>query len=185
MATRRLTKKRAGAPARKPGGKAPARDKKHATRGRRTAARRAKAHDGVTPLVRVTGFGGVFFKAADPRALMGWYQKHLGIQPDAFGGWVFQWRDRRRSHRIGYTVFSPFKADTAYFDPSEKPFMFNFRVANLHALLSQLRREGIHVVDEVQELPNGRFGWIIDPDGNKIELWEPPDVDDPFSEGKV
>jgi predicted enzyme related to lactoylglutathione lyase len=139
----------------------------------------------VTPLVRVTGLGGVFFRSEDPKKLMGWYRKHLGIKAGAFGGWAFQWREKRRSERIGYTVFSPFAKDSPYFDPSEKPFMFNFRVADLHALIAQLRREGIHVLDDVQELPYGKFGWIIDPDGNKIELWEPSDVDDPFDQSEV
>jgi len=146
---------------------------------------RAGRRANVTPLVRVTGLGGVFFRSDDPKKLMGWYRKHLGIKAGAFGGWAFQWREKRRSERIGYTVFSPFTKDSPYFDPSEKPFMFNFRVADLHALIAQLRREGIHVLDDVQELPYGKFGWIIDPDGNKIELWEPPDVDDPFGKGEA
>jgi predicted enzyme related to lactoylglutathione lyase len=172
---------------------AKARAKARTTRGgarkppapRRAKARRGRHRASVTPFTRVTGIGGIFFRSDDPGVLMEWYRKHLGIPSDAFGGWAFQWRDKRRSQRIGYTVFSPFKKDTTYFDPSEKSFMFNFRVADLRALLAQLRREGIHVVDEIQELPYGKFGWIIDPEGNKIELWEPPDVDDPFSENQA
>ncbi len=132
--------------------------------------------------MRVTGIGGVFFKTGDPPALMAWYRKHLGIKPDAYGGWSFKWRERRRPQRIGTTVFSPFAHDTAYFDPSEQPYMFNFRVADLRSLLTQLRREGVHVVGDVQEFTYGKFGWIIDPEGRKIELWEPPDTDDPFAD---
>jgi predicted enzyme related to lactoylglutathione lyase len=112
---------------------------------------------------------------------MEWYRKRLGIEPDSYGGWSFQWREKRRPQRIGLTVWSPFAKDTTYLDPSELPYMFNFRVADLHALLAQLRREGVHVIDKVEEYPYGKFGWIIDPEGRKIELWEPPDVDDPFA----
>lgn len=147
--------------------------------GKKAATARPRAS--VTPLVRVTGIGGIFFKSDDPKVLMAWYQKHLGIKADSYGGWSFQWREKRRAQRIGYTVFSPFKTDTPYFDPSEAPYMFNFRVENLHALLAQLRREGVHVLDRVEEFPYGKFGWIIDPEGRKIELWEPPDNDDPFA----
>ena len=167
-------------------GKSAASKKARAKRPTRDAGPAKKERAGrrasVTPLVRVTGLGGVFFRSDDPKKLMGWYRKHLGIKAGAFGGWAFQWREKRRSERIGYTVFSPFEKDSPYFDPSEKSFMFNFRVADLHALIAQLRREGSHVIDDVQELPYGKFGWIIGPDGNKIELWEPPDVDDPFGE---
>lgn len=154
----------------------------------RAATRRAaktttpvRARANVTPLVRATGIGGVFFKSADARKLAQWYRKHLGIETDAQGAWPFQWRDKHRPQRIGYTVWSPFEKDTSYFDPSEQPYMFNFRVADLKTLLVQLRREGVHVVGEIQELPYGKFGWVIDPEGRKVELWEPPDDDDPFA----
>ena len=151
---------------------------------RAAKAKTQRARATVTPLVRVTGIGGMFFKADDPPALMRWYRKHLGIEPDLYGGWSFQWRDRRRPQRIGTTVFSPFAKDTTYFDPSEQPYMFNFRVADLKSLLSQLRREGVHVIGDVQDFPYGKFAWIIDPEGRKIELWEPPNTDDPFAENK-
>lgn len=142
--------------------------------------RRKSSRASVTPLVRVTGIGGVFFKSDDPAKLMQWYRKHLGIEAEPYGGWSFQWREKRRPQRIGYTVWSPFERGTNYFDPSEQPYMFNFRVADLKALLTQLRREGVHVIDEIQEFSYGKFGWIIDPEGRKIELWQAPDVDDPF-----
>jgi len=159
-----------------------ARSKSKPSRARKTG-KKAPPHPRatVTPLVRVTGIGGIFFKSDDPKVLMAWYQKHLGIKADPYGGWSFQWREKRRAQRIGTTVFSPFKEDTRYFDPSEAPYMFNFRVENLRALLSQLKREGVHVLDQVEEFPYGKFGWIIDPEGRKIELWEPPDIDDPFA----
>ncbi|HEX5132158.1 MAG TPA: VOC family protein [Candidatus Krumholzibacteria bacterium] len=131
---------------------------------------------------RVTGIGGIFFKSDDPAGLMDWYRRHLGIDADAHGGWLFTWRERRRTRRIGYTVFSPFARDNDYFEPSEQPYMFNFRVADLHALLTALREAGVHVIDKVEEHPYGKFGWIIDPEGRKIELWEPADVDDPFDD---
>ncbi len=134
----------------------------------------------VTPLARVTGIGGIFFKSDDPKGLMEWYRRHLGIEPSAFGGSVFKWREQHRSSRIGYTVFNPFERDTGYFEPSEQPYMFNFRVADLDGLLESLRRAGLHVIDQVEQHEYGKFGWIIDPEGRKIELWEPPDTDDPF-----
>jgi predicted enzyme related to lactoylglutathione lyase len=162
MGTRRSTGKRS-APAKKAASKAGAR--KHAP---------------VTPLARVTGIGGIFFKSDDPGKLMEWYRKHLGIEADAYGGWTFTWREMRKSSRIGSTVFSPFERASDYFEPSEEPYMFNFRVADLDGLLKALRRAGVHVIDKVEEHPYGRFGWIIDPEGRKIELWEPPDADDPF-----
>jgi predicted enzyme related to lactoylglutathione lyase len=143
-----------------------------------------KSRASVTPIRRVTGIGGFFFKSEAPKELMAWYQKHLGITVDDWGGWAFQWREKRRPQRIGMTVFNPFPKDTTYFDPSESSYMFNLRVADLHALLTQLRREGVHVIDEPQEFPYGKFGWIIDPEGRKIELWEPPDRDDPFAAGE-
>ncbi len=144
----------------------------------------SRARASVTPLVRVTGLGGVFFKSEDPKKLLEWYRKRLGIEADAYGGVSFQWREKRRPQRIGITVWSPFKKDTDYLDPSELPYMFNFRVADLKALLAQLRREGVHVIDKVEEFPYGKFGWVIDPEGRKIELWEPPDTDDPFASGE-
>jgi predicted enzyme related to lactoylglutathione lyase len=121
---------------------------------------------------RVTGIGGVFFRANDPTALAEWYEKHLGIQ---FGGTTyanFQSGDEEK----GSTVFSIFEADTKYFDPSSKQFMVNFRVENLFELLKTLRSEGVHVFDENEDGDYGKFGWVLDPEGNKIELWEPAET---------
>jgi catechol 2,3-dioxygenase-like lactoylglutathione lyase family enzyme len=120
---------------------------------------------------RVTGIGGIFFKAKNPKALAEWYQKHLGID---FGGKVyadFQFQEKEK----GWIAFSFFGADTNYFAPSEKEFMINLRVENLDELLKILRADGVHVCDDREDGDYGKFGWILDPEGNKIELWEPVD----------
>lgn len=123
---------------------------------------------------RVTGIGGVFFKSRDPTSLAAWYQAHLGIDVQAWGGASFHWKGPDNPDGVGATVWSPFAADTAYFAPSTAPFMINYRVADLHALLAVLRAEGVQVDDKVEESAYGKFGWVIDPEGNKLELWEPP-----------
>ncbi len=120
---------------------------------------------------RVIGIGGIFFKAQNPKALAEWYQKHLGIE---FGGKTysdFQFQEKEK----GWTAFSLFKADTQYFDPSAKEFMLNLRVENLDAVLEILRAEGVRIFDEREDGDYGKFGWILDLEGNKIELWEPVD----------
>jgi len=124
---------------------------------------------------RVTGIGGIFFKTKDTEKTKAWYHKHLGIESDQYGG-QFVWRDLDNPDKKCYTVWSPFNSDTKYFDPSEKPFMFNYRVENLEKLLEVLKEEGITVVGEIEKYDYGKFGWIMDLDGNKIELWEPLDV---------
>lgn len=120
----------------------------------------------------VSGLGGFFFKTKDPDAIKSWYKKHLGMNTDQYG-WTFWWKDRDGNDCS--TQWSPFKDDTSYFAPSEKPFMMNMRVKNLDKLLEQLKVEGITVVGNVEEFSYGKFGWILDPEGNKIELWEPND----------
>jgi len=120
---------------------------------------------------RATGIGGIFFKANNPKELAAWYEKHLGIE---FGGKVyadFQFQEREK----GWTAFSLFDADTKYFEPSAKQFMINLRVENLDELLKVLREEGVHVFGETEDGDYGKFGWILDPEGNKIELWQPLD----------
>lgn len=121
----------------------------------------------------ITGLGGIFFKSDDPAKLKSWYIRHFGIKPQRDGSVIFEWTERDRPERPGFTVWGPFSADTTYFDPSTKPFMFNFRVDNLDELLARLRREGVTVDDKVDDYPYGRFGWCMDPEGNRIELWEP------------
>jgi predicted enzyme related to lactoylglutathione lyase len=125
---------------------------------------------------RVIGIGGIFFKATDPEKLAAWYKKHLGLDVEDSGGVRFQegagadLQPKRQSH----IVWSPFEADTEYFKPSEKPFMLNYRVHDLDALLAQLRSEGVDVDPKTEKSEFGYFGWIMDPEGNRIELWEPP-----------
>jgi len=123
---------------------------------------------------RVIGIGGLFFKAKDPATLKEWYNKHLGITGSDETGTVFEWRSAEDPEQRGHTVWSPFKQETKYFEPSTKEYMFNYRVENLVWLLDELRKEGVTVVGKVEEYEYGKFGWILDPEGNKIELWEPP-----------
>ncbi len=124
---------------------------------------------------RVTGIGGIFFKSESPDKMREWYHKHLGMKPDDYGGLSFEWRDKDDPEKTGYTVWSIFPADTKYLDPGNASFMINYRVEDLHGLLELLRTEGVEVEDKIEESEFGKFGWIIDPDGNKIELWEPPE----------
>lgn len=123
---------------------------------------------------RVRGIGGIFFKSKDPKALSSWYAENLGVPLEPWGGAVFQWREHEGEGQDAYTVWSPFKADTTYFAPSESSFMINFRVDDLDKMLEQLRRNGVSVDDRREDSEHGRFGWAMDPDGNRIELWEPP-----------
>jgi predicted enzyme related to lactoylglutathione lyase len=126
---------------------------------------------------RVTGIGGVFFKSQDPAKLKEWYQQHLGIESMPGNGAIFNWRDSDNPDEEGMTIWSLFKADTKYFDPSTAPFMINYRVEDLHGLLAALRAEGVEVDDKVNEDEFGKFAWVMDPEGNRIELWEPPKDD--------
>ncbi len=122
---------------------------------------------------RVIGIGGIFFKSKDPEKLRAWYQKHLGLEPDEYGSVVFDCRDSEGTDKAAQTVWSLFPSDTKYFDPSTVPFMINYRVENLTELLQLLRSEGVQVEDRLEEFDYGKFGWIMDPEGNRIELWEP------------
>jgi predicted enzyme related to lactoylglutathione lyase len=121
---------------------------------------------------RVTGLGGFFFKTKDPGKVKNWYKEHLGLNTDDYGC-TFWWKDDDGNKCS--TQWSPFKDDTKYFSPSEKQFMMNFRVENLTELLKALKKEGVTIVGEIEEYEYGKFGWILDPEGNKIELWEPID----------
>ncbi|MDR8393067.1 VOC family protein [Aliifodinibius sp. S!AR15-10] len=123
---------------------------------------------------RVTGIGGVFFKSKDSKKTRAWYKKHLGIDSGEYGG-TFEWRHSDDKDKKGFTAWGPFKDDTEYFDPSEREFMINYRVDDLEALIEVLKEEGVEIVGEIEEYEYGKFGWIIDPDGTKIELWEPND----------
>ena len=123
---------------------------------------------------RVTGIGGIFFKARDAAALRAWYARHLGIDVLDWGGAVFPWTDAEGAPAAGTTVWSVSDGEGDYFAPSRSTFMVNYRVADLHALLEALRAEGCDVIDKTDESEYGKFGWVMDPEGNKVELWEPP-----------
>ncbi|MEZ0335695.1 MAG: VOC family protein [Gemmatimonadales bacterium] len=115
---------------------------------------------------RAVGIGGVFFKARDPETLRAWYRDHLGLEVTEWGGVVFEGPAK--------TVWSVFPADTDYFEPSAAGFMINYRVENLDSVLTALRSEGCQVDERVESSEYGQFGWVMDPEGNRVELWEPP-----------
>ena len=125
---------------------------------------------------RVTGIGGIFFKAKDPAALKTWYSKNLGIHIGGFGS-DFEWHQGMDSTKKGFTIWAPFKETTKYFQPSEKQFIINYRVEGLDQLLAQMKMAGILPIDTVQKTSYGNFVHLMDPEGNKIELWEPNDVE--------
>ena len=120
---------------------------------------------------RVTGIGGIFIKCQDLDRTRAWYEKHLGIPMESWGA-QFNWSDHSNPGIQPYSIFSCFKAQTDYFDPSDQPFMINFRVADLDALIPQLQSEGITLIGGPLAEEYGKFAWIMDPEGNKIELWE-------------
>lgn len=135
---------------------------------------------------RVTGIGGLFFKCKDTQQMKDWYEKHLGLVKAPDGQFLFEWKEVDNPTNSGFTVWAPFKDDTTYFQPSDKPYMINLRVENLERLLEELKKEGCEVIGEMQVYEYGKFGYVMDPEGNKIELWEP--VDNEFSkmyEGKT
>lgn len=133
---------------------------------------------------KVTGIGGIFFKSKDPKKISDWYGKNLGLVINPYGS-VFEFRQGSDPSKKGYTVWSPFKKDSDYFSPSKDDFMLNYRVDDLNSLLEELRSNGVDVVGEIEEFEYGKFAHIMDPEGRKIELWEP--IDDVFTkeyEGK-
>ncbi len=121
---------------------------------------------------RVTGVGGVFFRAKDPKALYEWYRVHLGIESSPDSGAMFSSEGSPESPEI--TVWAIFPHDTKYFGPGEQGFMINFRVDNLDELVKALREEGVEIDPKVENHEYGKFAWIKDPEGNRVELWEPP-----------
>ena len=121
---------------------------------------------------RVTGIGGIFFKSKDPKALGAWYKTHLGIDVQSWGGAAFDWNGPDKPNGVGTTAWTLYPVDSKKIDA---PFMVNYRVADLRALLAALRSEGVHVEEKVDESEYGTFGWVIDPEGNKVELWQPPE----------
>ncbi len=123
---------------------------------------------------RVTGIGGIFFHAKDPAALQAWYKQHLGIDVREWGGAVFTWTDASGNPTTGTTIWSIAAAGSDQFAPSRSTFMINYRVDNLAAVVEALREEGCNVLEKTDDSEYGKFGWVIDPEGNKIELWQPP-----------
>ena len=125
---------------------------------------------------KVTGIGGIFFKCKDPGKMREWYKLHLGLNTNNYGA-VFEWRQGADTTKKGFTQWSTFGEKTRYFEPSTKDFMINYRVENLDRLLGQLKNEGVTVADTIQAVEYGKFVHIIDIEGNKIELWEPDDME--------
>lgn len=130
---------------------------------------------------RVTGLGGMFFRSRDQKTTLDWYRRHLGIDSAEWGGFAFKWLEKDQPEETGYTVWAAFPDETEYFAPSEQRFMMNFRVDDLEALVAALRSEGVQVVGDIEQHENGKFAWVLDPEGQKVELWEPvPSKEDPF-----
>lgn len=125
---------------------------------------------------RVTGIGGIFFKCKDPGKMREWYNTHLGLNTNQYGA-VFEWRQGADTTQKGFTQWSPFAATTKYFEPSTKDFMINYRVENLEALVDQLKKENVIVTDSIETVEYGKFVHILDIENNKIELWEPNDIE--------
>ena len=123
---------------------------------------------------RVTGIGGIFFKSKNPKEQRSWYSKHLGLVTNDYGS-LFEFRQGADPDKIGYLQWSPFDEDTKYFEPSKREFMINYRVENMVELVKQLKTDGVTVCDDIEEYDYGKFVHILDPEGNKIELWEPID----------
>ena len=129
-------------------------------------------------MAKVTGIGGVFFKSRSDRAVLtAWYQKHLGLTIESFGGAVLKWPDDKAEDE-GLTVWHVAEKESEWFSPSDSQFMINYRVDNLGEMLAQLRADGVEVVGGPESAENGKFAWIMDPEGNKVELWEPLIWDD-------
>lgn len=125
---------------------------------------------------RVTGIGGIFFKAKNPKQIREWYKTHLGFETNSYGC-VFEWYQGADSTKKGFSQWSPFSERTKYFEPSTKDFMINYRVENLVDLVEQLKKEGVTVTDTIVSVEYGKFVHILDLDSNKLELWEPNDVE--------
>jgi len=129
-----------------------------------------------TKMKKVTGIGGIFFKCKDPNKMREWYNTNLGLNTNEYGA-VFEWRQGADSTKMGFSQWSPFAEKTKYFEPSTKDFMINYRVENLEALIEELKKNGVTLVDTIQKVEYGKFVHIMDIEGNKIELWEPNDLE--------
>lgn len=124
-------------------------------------------------MARVTGIGGVFLRSQDPTALSAWYAEHLKVPTERYGGATFHWAEGASEALAGSTTWAPFPADTKYFGELNQQTMINFRVDDLEEILDQLRAGGVTVLDAVEDSEFGRFGWCVDPEGNRVELWQP------------
>ena len=129
-----------------------------------------------TPLKKVTGIGGIFFKCKDPKKMREWYKNNLGLNTNQYGS-VFEWYQGADSTKKGFTQWSPFSEKTKYFEPSAKDFMINYRVADLEELVAQLRKDSVTITDKIETAEYGKFVHIVDIEGNKLELWEPNDIE--------
>jgi predicted enzyme related to lactoylglutathione lyase len=125
---------------------------------------------------KVTGIGGIFFKCKDPKKVREWYKENLGLNTNPYGA-VFEWYQGADSTKKGFTQWSPFNEKTKYFEPSVKEFMINYRVENLEYLVAELKKNGVAIVDSIETYDYGKFVHILDIEGNKLELWEPNDVE--------
>lgn len=123
---------------------------------------------------KVIGIGGIFFKCKDTEKMKQWYEKNLGLKTNEYGS-LFEFRSSDEPNKKEYLQWSPFSEKTKYFEPSEKEFMINYRVENLIELVEELKKSGVQVLDSIEAFEYGKFVHIIDPEGNKIELWEPVD----------
>lgn len=123
---------------------------------------------------RVVGIGGIFMKAKDPDGMRAWYRTHLGLSIEDWGGMAFRWDRADGPGENGTTIWSIFEEGSDYFAPSTARFMVNYIVGDLHAVLAELRSEGCEVDAKIEESEFGKFGWVMDPEGNRLELWEPP-----------
>jgi len=134
---------------------------------------------------KVTGVGGIFFKCDNPDKMNQWYQQHLGLQTDGWGT-NFEWRQADHPDKKGFTQWSPFEKSSTYFGSPDQQCMINYRVENLEVLLEQLRKDGVEIVDEIEEHDYGKFVHILDAEGNRVELWEPNDEEyEKIVEGKT
>lgn len=135
-----------------------------------------KSSNSPQSIKKVTGIGGVFFKCKDPKKMREWYATNLGLNTNQYGA-VFEWRQGADTTKKGFTQWSPFTEKTTYFEPSARDFMINYRVDNIEALVAQLKKGGILITDKIETVEYGKFVHIMDIEGNKIELWEPNDIE--------
>ena len=128
------------------------------------------------PLKKVTGIGGIFFKCKDPKKIREWYKTNLGLNTNDYGA-VFEWRQGADTAKKGFTQWSPFNEKTKYFEPSAKDYMINYRVENIVALVTELKKNNVTILDTIETYDYGKFVHVLDAEGNKLELWEPNDIE--------